>query len=250
MVYSVLVLSDSHLLGSRDRELFGVNPYASLQKLSGHIRENHPPFDLVVVSGDLTDEGHSSAYNEIHNLIKDLGARTVWMMGNHDLIGHIPDELVRNYLFDDLSIQPWQIIFLDTTIAGKDEGSLRFEEQRRLIRFLDKSRNSHVLIFLHHQPVDVGSAFIDEIGLKNKQEFWNILNKYQHVRGILFGHVHQEFDLEIHGTRVMSTPSTWIQFKPMAREFEPDDPTSACRIIHLHMDGSIDTKIDRIDARF
>ena len=63
------------------------------------------------------------------------------------------------------------------------------------------------------------------------------------VRGVIFGHVHQAFDEDYRGRRIIGTPSTCRQFKPRADDFEVDDRPPAYRQITLAADGSIDAEL-------
>ena len=62
-------------------------------------------------------------------------------------------------------------------------------------------------------------------------------------RGILWGHVHQAFDEERDGLRLMGTPSTCFQFSPGLAGFAIDKRPPGYRWLELHADGQIDTRI-------
>ncbi|MEN8227627.1 MAG: metallophosphoesterase [Bacteroidota bacterium] len=247
MSYNLLILSDSHLFKSRDQELFGVNTYGSLKKLSNHIKLTDGSYDLLVALGDLSEDGHTSAYEHFHDLTKELAASScIWIKGNHDQFDNVPGELAKNYIQSEWHMDPWSFIFLDTTINGKDEGELGEAELHRLDSFTKTYKERYILIFMHHQPIDVGSDFIDVLGLNDKQVFWESISNNRSIRGIVFGHIHQVFDGYVNGIRLLSMPATSMQFKPLSRELEFDKPFHGYRTITLGPDGSIDTKVDRI----
>ena len=58
-----------------------------------------------------------------------------------------------------------------------------------------------------------------------------------------FGHVHQEYDDDYEGIRILATPSTCRQFKPDSDEFATDDRPPAYRRILLAADGNVDTEL-------
>lgn len=248
MTHKLLILSDSHLFGSRYQELFGVNTYQTLHKLSTHIGDAGGSYDLAVASGDLSEDGLSGAYEEFHDLTQGLASSFVWMKGNHDQFDNVSVELTKKYIHPEWHLDPWSLIFLDTTLKGRDEGELGESELLRLEEFMEKYSDKHLLIFMHHQPIEVGSEFIDELGLLNHQEFWELVLRYQNLRGVIFGHVHQEYDSNVGEVRLLSTPSTAMQFKPFSRELDLDLSTLGYRNLTLNPDGSIDTKIHRIAA--
>jgi len=99
---------------------------------------------------------------------------------------------------------------------------------------------------MHHQPIDVGSQFIDELGLENKKVFWDIISRHQNIRGVIFGHVHQEYDEKFKGIRLISVPSTSMQFTPFSHELDYNSDIHGYRTITLNPDGSVSTKVHYI----
>lgn len=45
----------------------------------------------------------------------------------------------------------------------------------------------HCLVCFHHQPVDIGCAWIAPIGLRNAQALFDIVEGYPQVRALLWG---------------------------------------------------------------
>jgi Icc protein len=80
-------------------------------------------------------------------------------------------------------------------------------------------------------------------GLKNGDEVLERLSSLKRVRIAAFGHVHQEYDQEHLGIRIIATPSTCRQFARGSDEFAVDDNPPAYRRIELQKDGSLDTEL-------
>ncbi len=106
-----------------------------------------------------------------------------------------------------------------------------------------RSAARHVLVFLHHPPVPMGSAWLDNVGMRNGNEFLERLRTLRRVRAVTFGHVHQSYDDDYEGIRILATPSTCRQFKPNSDEFATDDRPPAYRRITLTDDGQVDTEL-------
>jgi len=246
MSFKIVILSDSHIFASREKDLFGVDTSHSLAMVTNEIRGSGQNFDLMVASGDLSEDGNASSYEYFHELTGQLAHSSVWMKGNHDAFDSIPADLMNTLVKPDLDWGPWSIIFLDTSLAGRDEGELGEQEVSRLEAFLQENSENYKVIFMHHQPIEVDSDFIDLLGLQNKQLFWEIISRYRHIKAVVFGHVHQEYDEYYHGIRLLSTPATSVQFKPRSHDLEFDIPSHAYRTITLHRDGSLRTNIHRI----
>ena len=72
---------------------------------------------------------------------------------------------------------------------------------------------------------------------------WQRLRTLKRVRATVFGHVHQEYDDDYEGIRILATPSTCRQFKPGSDKFAVDDKPPAYRHITLGADGSVETEL-------
>ena len=46
------------------------------------------------------------------------------------------------------------------------------------------------------------------IGLKNKNDFFKIIKEYDHIKGIFFGHIHQNYFINHNNIRIYGTPSS------------------------------------------
>lgn len=249
MSYNILLLSDSHLFESTGKRLFEVNTYEALNCVVSAISKEVSVYNLMITSGDISEDGSKKSYENFHELTKGLAPEAIWMKGNHDNFSNIPDNLKIKYIHREWHQGPWSLIFLDSTIPGRDEGFLESEELDRLSLFLNRYPDRYVVICMHHQPVDVGSEFIDKLGLQNRAAFWKAIGSNRHVRAIVFGHVHQEADRYEHNIRLISNPSTAIQFKPQSRELDFDEKNYCYRTFRLNNDGSMELLTYRIPAR-
>jgi Icc protein len=89
---------------------------------------------------------------------------------------------------------------------------------------------------------------MDECMLTNSNELLNVVSKYNNIKIVAFGHIHQEFSTKISEVSFFGTPSTCIQFKPNQDLFTIDTTvTPGYREFILDNDGSFNTKIYRID---
>ena len=107
----------------------------------------------------------------------------------------------------------------------------------------------NIIICLHHQPVKIGSDWIDKIGLKNKKDFFRIIKEYDHIKGIFFGHIHQNYFINQNNIEIYGTPSTCRQFKPKEKNFKMDIRPPAYRRIELFEDGTIKTEVVWLDDK-
>jgi Icc protein len=86
------------------------------------------------------------------------------------------------------------------------------------------------------------------MAVDNADEFFAIIDRHPQVRGILWGHVHQQFDRMRGNVKLMATPSTCVQFLPKSTTFAVDEAAPGYRWLSLFEDGSIETGVERLTA--
>ncbi len=241
----ILQFTDTHLHADPGRELYGVNTDQSLAHVLDKAGAEKPAPDLIILTGDLVHDGSSQGYSRLAGHIGRLGAAAYSLAGNHDA----PATMARLFrgqpvhYRDSVLIGGWLLVFLNSHFPGSDAGELGEEQIEHLESLLASSHGQHVLLCLHHQPVPVGSPWIDSIGLKDAASLWRVLQRHAGVRGILWGHIHQAYTGEKHGVRLLGSPSTCMQFTPRSDEFIVDQAPPAYRWLELGPDGSIETGI-------
>lgn len=240
----LLQITDTHLYADPDKKLYDVNTQASLQRVLKAARQRPQP-DLVLATGDLVHDESPVGYETLASMLRTLDAPVAAIAGNHDALNSLQAIADKNiHIGGKRRLGAWCIVLLNTLVPGETDGHLDAEELRFLDTALTQSRGTHALIALHHHPVAIGCTWLDRIGLNNADEFFEILDRYQHVRGIVWGHVHQSFESERRGVRLMATPSTCAQFLPDSSDFALDTRPPGMRWLTLYTGGQIDTQIE------
>lgn len=197
------------------------------------------------MTGDLIHDDSESAYTRFREFLLPLNLRVHCVPGNHDV-----PELMRpvccrppfSYCAYE-EVGDWLLVGIDSYLAGEAGGAVSGEELDRLSDIVVRSPARHVMVFLHHPPVPMGSAWLDNVGMRNGDEFLERLRTLRRVRAAAFGHVHQPYDDDYEGIRILATPSTCRQFKPNSDDFATDDRPPAYRRISLTDDGQVDTEL-------
>lgn len=245
----VLHLTDTHLFAGRDGELRGANTYLTLEAVVGHVRASGWRADVVACTGDIIQDDTAAAYQNFRRLLDPLGLPVHCVPGNHDVRSLMQDALSDStYTYCDVvSFGNWMMIGIDSCVGGSAGGHVDAAELDRLDAAVADSDAGHVLVCLHHPPADVGSRWLDSVGLDNGDEFIERINATGRVRLALFGHVHQVYDRQHGDVRIIGTPSTCRQFKQRSDEFALDQRPPAYRRITLHADGRFDNELVWID---
>ncbi len=197
------------------------------------------------MTGDLIQDDSREAYRRFRLHFEPLGVPVLCIPGNHDVRELMQDALAQEpFLYCGATeVADWLIVGIDSCRRNSAGGRVSAKELDRLDRVIAGSAAEHVLVCLHHPPLPVGSAWLDRVGLDNGEEFLARVAHSGRVRGCLFGHVHQNFDEEVDGMRIIGTPSTCRQFLPDSEEFALDDRPPAYRRIVLTADGHIDDEL-------
>lgn len=244
-------ITDSHLGERPGTRLLNVDTDRSLGSVLALVRERQPRIDVLLATGDISDQGNAGAYRRFREATRALGSAQRWLPGNHDDLA-----IMRATLAGDACLQRtllcgnWQIIMLDSTIAGAPGGRLAAGELEALRACLRNEPQRHALVCLHHHVVAVGCAWIDPQQIANAEEFWRELSVFPQVRAVLSGHVHQELDMLRGNVRVLTSPSTSVQFARGSDDFRVDALPPGYRWLDLHPDGRIDTGVERVQEHF
>lgn len=247
-VINVLQITDTHLFTDSNGCLLGLNTEQSLEAVMAEATARHLPADMILATGDLVHDGTPAAYRRVFSHLERPGIPVYCLPGNHDEAEALQQTLKDGLLHYATHMHKgnWNFIFLDSSVAGSDGGHLGMAALQSLEEHLEADRESHTLVCLHHQPVPMGSRWLDTMAVDNAGEFFSVIDRHEQVRGILWGHVHQEFDRMRGNVRLMASPSTCIQFLPGSDGFALDTAAPGYRWLSLHADGRIETGIQRL----
>lgn len=244
----ILQLTDFHFLAEPGQTLLGVDTELSFaETLAAALGSGLAP-DLVLLTGDLVQDPVAAAYRRLRQHLTALRCPIYCLPGNHDEQGFIIEHLVggRISCAGRVLVPGWQIICLDSTVAGNPRGRLGTAQLERLEMQLAEHEDRYALIALHHHPLPTGSPWLDSMVVEDRDRFFDLVCGWPRVKVVLFGHIHQLMDREYRGLRVLGTPSTCFQFQPNQVEFTLDPIPPGWRWLTLAPDGQIDTEVGRL----
>lgn len=244
----VVQVTDSHLCYQRGGTLLGMDTDHSLAAVLALVASENPVIDLLLGTGDLSDQGARAAYDRLEAMLAPLPGAKFWLPGNHDDRAQMAAATSAERLSGEIQAGNWQVIMLDSQVPGEVGGNLGADELSRLEGALDRGRahSLFTLICMHHQPVDIGCEWLDQQKVADAEAFWALVDQYSGVRAVLWGHVHQQIDQYRGDVALMASPSTCVQFRPGSADFRADDQPPGYRWIDLCADGSINTGVSRV----
>jgi Icc protein len=245
----VIQLSDTHLFAALNRELLGVATASSLNTVLNAVRQLQPRPEVMLLTGDLSQDESLESYQHLYKFIQSLDIPAYWLPGNHDCLPLMEQLLVGSSISTAKTFQiaPWNFILLNSAQPGKVHGELSSSSLDWLEQQLQQRLDQPTVVALHHPPCSIGSAWMDQIGLRQPEAFTRLIERYQQVKLVLFGHIHQEFATTRMGVHYLGCPSTCVQFRPQQSEFAVDEQQPGFRLLTLYPNGEFSSVVKRVN---
>jgi len=248
-VLRLIQFTDPHLYGSETETLRGIATLPALERTMRLAQSRDWPVDAVLVTGDLVQDD-PAGYKHFRRLFSALKLPVLCVPGNHDEPATMHRELRGKPFVTEghVDMGAWRIVLLDSSVPGSARGRLSRQTLAALDSALSSADTKHTLVCLHHHPVAMSSRWLDQVGLENPEELFDVIDRHRNVRAILWGHVHQNYDALRKQVRLLATPSTCAQFLPRADEFALDARPPAYRTLELRPDGTLITEVVWVDS--
>ena len=197
--HTIVHISDTHFLAGGALLFGAVETEENLRQALGQLERSGIRPEALVFTGDLADLGDPDAYQRLRAIVEPaaarLGAKVVWVMGNHDerlqyssgLFDVEATEAPQDRVHD---IGGLRIISLDTTVPGFHHGELTDEQLEWLADLLRVPAPHGTLIAVHHPPVPTPLLWAMEMLELEAQDRFAAVVAGTDVRAILGGHLH------------------------------------------------------------
>ena len=212
-------ISDCHI---RDQDTaFGrlVDSTETLIRVVDHLVALDPAPDVVMATGDLTDDGTPSQYAKLRDVLAPIADRLVPLPGNHDegpafrlaFADLLPHDLPAghcSYVVDGFEVR---LVGLDTALVGRHDGRFDSEREAWLDDVLASDPDRPTAVFTHFPPFDTGLRFMDQAGLIGADRLRATIEHHPQVRLLACGHLHRPIQTSIGAALATTCPSTGNQ---------------------------------------
>lgn len=261
----ILHLSDTHLTGDGALHQGSTDTTAALDAVLASA-EGVPDVGLVVVSGDVSEDGTPESYTILRERLvrwaERHGAALVTVPGNHDLRegfrqvlanGHVLGEGGRpvmhtlEYLPPSVPVSGSsvvagrRIVTLDTSVPGAGYGFVAEEALGRLRAALAEPEPDGCgsVVVLHHPPMAAPTALHDALRLRNPDALADVL-RGSDVRLVLGGHQHHHATGWFAGVPVLVAPAVANDTDVVGSyEEESAHVDAGYLVVDLAADGSV-----------
>ena len=194
------------------------------------IKTLEPQPDMVIATGDLTQDGRPEQYRKLKSLIASFPIPIHWMLGNHD------DKTAFQTVFETsnaaassissvIETDTLRIIMLDSHGTGRHAGYFDTAQASWLDKTLTEKPDTPTLIAIHHPPIFAGIEWMPV----NNQNGWETelakaVAPHRQVIKLICGHLHRPADAMWRGLPVTICSSTSPQLALDLRKIDPARP--------------------------
>ena len=208
-------ISDTHL-AEWGKKTFGVAPMAeNLTRCVEHINQLNPQPNLVLVTGDIANDGKPQAYQRAVSILGKLRYPFYVIPGNHDDRATLTaafgeqacpceSEDFVNYVIEGYNLR---LITVDSSIPHAPGGEICAARAAWLDERLSEAKTQPTIVFMHHPPLNFGVAETNIDGFIGADRLGDVIEKHSNVERILCGHIHLPSLARWRGTVVSTAPS-------------------------------------------
>jgi len=207
MKKSFIQISDCHI--DDDKLVMGVDSQTNLSAIVSMISQKN--YDALLISGDLAHSGTLESYQKLKTILKPIETEIYVLPGNHDDFSNLSQIFNQSYLCNFI-IGCWEVITIDSVQVGKVSGRLNVDHLHSLSQQISSSRAKYIVLCLHHPPVSMQSDWDDEMSLENPEDLFSVIDKFDNIKAIMWGHAHQCSESNRNGVKLFSCPSTAVQY--------------------------------------
>jgi 3',5'-cyclic-AMP phosphodiesterase len=241
-------ISDFHLKPEGVLAYDVADTATSLKRAVAHVNRLRPVPDLVLITGDLVDEGARESYSLLRQILSMLRVPFYMVPGNHDhkksLQETFPDhrylqtgieEQGRHYYCFALESHPLRLIGLDTVTPGEHGGGLGAIRLGWLEQTLAARPDFPTLLFMHHPPFASAIGHMDKEVFRGWRAFESLISRHLQVERILCGHLHRPVFRRYAGTLASCCPAIGMQLTLDLTEQAPSTFTLEPPSVMLHL---------------
>lgn len=194
-------ITDAHIL-EKGKHWFSEPATATADRLGravDFLNRLQPALDVVLFTGDLSEDGCDASYEHLLELLQPLKIPLFVIPGNHDRrealrsafqkADYLPK---RGYLHYVIDLYPVRLIGLDTVIEGEGGGRLCPQRLHWLEETLRQDSKKPTFLFMHHPPglIRTGTKLFDRALCDVPLDWGQWLQLHPQILGIFSGHYH------------------------------------------------------------
>ncbi|MDR0577187.1 MAG: phosphodiesterase [Candidatus Accumulibacter sp.] len=213
-------LSDFHVRGDGRLSFRVVDTRRCLNEAVAHLKSLSQGPDVLVLTGDLADNGDARAYHVLYEALSPLGLPVYAIPGNHDRRDRMRD-ILRGWCPADADVAPClcytvedgpvRLVMIDTMRPGSHDGHCHPAVMAWLDKTLARKPDAPTLLFMHHPPFATGLPVMD-VPVENADALAAIVRKNPQAR-LCCGHIHRPILGQWMGVPAATAPAVSMQME-------------------------------------
>lgn len=211
----IVHISDLHIT-DHGHDIWNVNTYVNFRLAVEKIKQLND-IDAVIISGDLSNDGSLWSYQQIDEMLSEIGIPTFCCPGNHDNLDVFYNVYTPKFYKVDknFKIGDWTFIMQNSAVMGMSRGYFNALELSDLLSVA----KGYIAIVLHHPPIEQ-NGWLNRKLLENRDEFKKLIENFPNVKLVLYGHTHFHSVQNFNGITYSSASSIGFAFNPKLPKFE------------------------------
>lgn len=214
-------ISDTHIhpQDSYSQPYAEGSPTAGARKLVAALNALPFPIDFVLHTGDVAYDPVPDAYHTCVEILSEIKYPVYYAAGNHDDSSALQSIVMKQdplpQLHHTFEVNGVQIAIVDSNGGATPPAGYMTESQLTWLSSICAADDRRPLVIAtHHNPQTGFTPWLDDfMGIQNTDAFHQAILPARHrLRGVFFGHVHQNLDMYKDGILYASTLSSWSQF--------------------------------------
>ena len=253
----IVHLTDPHLFADAAARFYEIPTRELFGEVLAHIEQNAGRVDHLVVTGDHTNDDLAVTYEALRDMLQPWQDRVWFVPGNHEdralLRSTFPDRIAgagAERITFSFGAGASLCIGLDTHVPGQVSGHVGTDQVEWVQSQLEAHDPETAVLFMHHPPILLGLTWLDKIGLAGREQLQDLVLRDPRIRLVCCGHVHHESSHSVGAARVVTTPSTGLQFSPDSDAALFVHAAPGYRVIELEGDSCVTRVVRLPEARY
>ena len=217
---SIAQISDTHLLcpvkvGETDIVKQRIN---NLKRCVDSINNLDPQPDIIIHTGDVTQNGTVEEYTIADSILKKLKQSIFFTPGNRDnkpnlrkiFTQSLSEKTDKEFYIYSIEFKGFKLISMDTFCSNSNKGELTSSKIKLLSNEISHSRSLPTAIFMHHPPYNVSDnefERIEYVDIEEVKKFHYFLKNKSNIVALFCGHIHKYFESNIGHIKTFTMPS-------------------------------------------
>jgi len=213
----IIQISDTHISQPDPCVPHTLERIKVLKSFIEHVSKMDEVPDLILHTGDVSQNGKPEEYEIVKSIMKDMGIPVFFALGNRDIDVNLIESLkglggatlADGFLIYSIDDFPVRLIAMDTQKRNSRIGTTCSVRLSILDKLLKEQPNTPTAIFMHHPAFQVPTSdypfqFSDTVAANS---FLRMVESHKQIVQLFCGHMHRQFSVQLRTCNASITPS-------------------------------------------